>query len=109
MKEDEFGKKRFILKLQNIYKENTPKSLGWGVNRGNITKRSKNFRDSTDTWDSRKQRRKAEQLWEILNVLARGVASGGMEQARDCLHLRWTTAQHTPEVEVQVKCQRNYN
>ncbi|XP_014199048.1 putative SNURF-like protein [Pan paniscus] len=26
-----------------------------------------------------------------------------MEQARDHLHLRWTTDQHMPEVEVQVK------
>ncbi|XP_061067364.1 SNRPN upstream reading frame protein-like [Eubalaena glacialis] len=29
-----------------------------------------------------------------------------MERARDRLHLRWTTEQHVPEVEVQVKRRR---
>ncbi|XP_059798900.1 SNRPN upstream reading frame protein-like [Balaenoptera ricei] len=29
-----------------------------------------------------------------------------MERARDRLHLRWTTEQHVPEVEVQVKWRR---
>ncbi|XP_058935127.1 SNRPN upstream reading frame protein-like [Kogia breviceps] len=29
-----------------------------------------------------------------------------MEWARDRLHLRWTTDQHVPEVEVQVKWRR---
>ncbi|XP_059973774.1 SNRPN upstream reading frame protein-like [Mesoplodon densirostris] len=29
-----------------------------------------------------------------------------MERARDHLHLRWTTEQHVPEVEVQVKRRR---
>uniref|UniRef100_A0A2I3GVL5 SNRPN upstream reading frame protein n=1 Tax=Nomascus leucogenys TaxID=61853 RepID=A0A2I3GVL5_NOMLE len=29
-----------------------------------------------------------------------------MERARDCLHLRRTTEQHVPEVEVQVKRRR---
>ncbi|XP_054945033.1 SNRPN upstream reading frame protein-like [Physeter macrocephalus] len=29
-----------------------------------------------------------------------------MERARDRLHLRWTTDQHVPEVEVQVKRRR---
>ncbi|CAD7685145.1 SNRPN upstream reading frame protein-like [Lycaon pictus] len=29
-----------------------------------------------------------------------------MEQARDRLHLRYTTGQHVPEVEVQVKRRR---
>ena len=47
---------------------------------------------------------RADQLWEMLDIPAREVATGGVEQARDHLHLRQMIDQHMPEVEVQVKC-----